>query len=90
MQEKATFMGVADMPLIRTIDSNTDISSRSLNRRHSIASGEILSGDNHRNSLTSSSLGLNESGSHGGSVRALHLDNKHDTRIVNEAFQVIK
>ena len=80
MQEKSLFMGLSDMPLIRGIESlnnETNIGGNKSRRSSSI----ILE--------TLSDLGSSVSGtSAANSIRVLNIDTKHDTRVVNEAFQV--
>lgn len=83
MQEKSTFMGVSDMPVVRNIESIPNdlysiskITSASANRRISVISTTT-------NNDTASNIE-----SFTNFLKPPILDPKHDTRIVNEAFQV--
>lgn len=89
MQEKAVFMGVADLPIFRHIDPSTDLalgvssaSRAAISVPHRRTSNFKLEGDfnnlmNSRNSIVVSNLNS-----------SMIQDYKHDTRVVNEAFQV--
>ncbi len=82
MQEKSMFMGLSDMPLIRGIETVSNDSTSS-------STGKII-GSSRRESSTNIDS-LNEADSivfNSANIKTLQLDGKHDTRIVNEAFQV--
>ena len=88
MQEKSLFMGLSDMPLIRGIETivndvtsgsqpNSSIKTVGSSRRESSTNIDAL---HETNQIISNA--------NNATVKILQLDGKHDTRIVNEAFQV--
>lgn len=88
MQEKSLIIGLSDMPLIRGIETLPN---------ENISQSNSSFGTSHANLRRQSSTLMDQSNetstsnnSNNPAVKTLHFDSKHDTRIVNEAFQVIK
>ena len=117
MQDKASFLGCTDMPLLRQIDMNFDLVSRSLQLpQHRQSSAVNAFADPSSFSLNEQNLTyLNLNRTHATNLNDANtpivipsqqnnnhnfiskmlsfdnkIENKHDTRIVNEAFQVTK
>jgi hypothetical protein len=105
MQEKAAFMGIADMPLLRPIDNQEAMITKSLQmpqqRRQTLIPNtvDIMVNNEQHHLLATRSLG--QSMTDVTPIIALNHNNhifkpfnfesaKHDTRLVNEAFQVIE
>ena len=88
MQEKSTFMGISDLPLIRNIEPTTDLGLLNTSRQANLSSQRKSS----INTIDQTDLLSQQSiGDHISNLlnsKPTNLDNKHDTRIVNEAFQV--
>ena len=95
MQEKSAFMGVSDLPLIKDIELDA-LASFDLIEKSAPAEQQISSNDDESIEKNTSlqwthdnSLMLPSSSSYSPfNVRNMHLESKHDTRAVNEAFQV--
>jgi hypothetical protein len=89
MQEKSLFMGLSDMPLIRGIET---IGNDSTSGSQPNASSIKTVGSSRRESSTNidplNETNLITSNANNATIKTLQLDGKHDTRIVNEAFQV--
>lgn len=87
MQEKSTFMGISDLPLIRNIEPTTDLGLLNTSRQANSSSQRKSS----INTIDQVDLSSQSTGDHISNLlnsKPTNLDNKHDTRIVNEAFQV--
>jgi hypothetical protein len=104
MQEKSAFIGVSDLPLIKDIEIESLMDFEPLtipdtnytSSQNNNSSFENVSLDQvNKNQSLNSSNDLNTSfvslSVYTPYVRTLNFDNnKHDTRVVNEAFQVNK
>jgi hypothetical protein len=88
MQEKSLFMGLSDMPLIRGIETVSNDSQ--IGSQTNASSVKIISSRRESSALIDSLNETNSINSNSTSVKTFQLDGKHDTRIVNEAFQVKK
>jgi hypothetical protein len=93
MQEKSVFMGVTQLPLVKENDldleiylpidfSNTKTTSSPSLKKKSNNIYMITSDDFSNNSSKNPAFLISDN------TKIMNLDNKHDTRIVNENFQV--
>jgi hypothetical protein len=94
MQEKSLFMGLSDMPMIRGIEtlSSEQVggSSAKANQSNSSRRSSGVYENSSEYSISTSSFTSSPTNNinTGGVNKNQQLDTKHDTRIVNEAFQV--
>lgn len=85
MIEKSSFMNVTDLPLIRTIETLPNELSLSQKNLQASTLRKVSGGSNLM--LDPLSM-ISDDANSLMQIKRLFMDNKHDTRIVNEAFQV--
>jgi hypothetical protein len=93
MQEKSQFMGISDMQIVRNIEPVTNVNDQAafgiLNRHLSPNRASIFQ-PNRKLSMVASIPCDDLLYSPNPTIRtSFTFDNKHDTRVVNEAFQVL-
>jgi hypothetical protein len=95
MQERSLYMGVTELPLIKDSDYELDLylpieySTPTSNKSSPSTKRKLKKNSSyfHSNDLSNNST-KNLLNQFSNNIKMMSSDNKHDTRVVNEAFQV--